>query len=100
MSGQKRNCTLRLFLSWHAHTTLNGRHSFCKWKCGREGTFGEAAGAAAARSLREDITPRAIVVPTVHAELRVYDGILDEDDATRVNNGATWFWQGSDAVGQ
>jgi len=54
---------------------------------------GEAAGAAAALSLRAGVTPRNIDIPTLQAELRAHDGILNEDDVTRVNAGKAWFWE-------
>jgi len=53
---------------------------------------GEAAGAAAARSLRENVTPRAVDVAALQAELRAHGGILTEDDVARVNAGRAWFF--------
>jgi hypothetical protein len=54
---------------------------------------GEAAGAAAALSLSAGVTPRAVDVPALQADLRAHDGILDEDDIARVNAGKAWFWE-------
>lgn len=46
---------------------------------------GEAAGAAAALSLQEDVTPRALDATTLQALLRARGAILDEADIERYN---------------
>ncbi len=57
---------------------------------------GEAAGSAAALSLRDGVSPRRVDVPALQAELRAHDGILIAADVARVNAKAAWFWE--DAV--
>jgi hypothetical protein len=54
---------------------------------------GEAAGSAAALSLRDGVTPRQVDVADVQAELRAHGGILTEADVARVNADSAWFWE-------
>ncbi len=53
---------------------------------------GEAAGAAAALSLRAGVTPRQVDVAALQARLRATGGVLDESDIARVNAAKPWFW--------
>jgi len=57
------------------------------------GVMGEAAGAAAALSLRAGVAPQDLDLSSLQAELRAHGGILEEDDITRVNAGKAWFWE-------
>jgi hypothetical protein len=49
--------------------------------------MGEAAGTAAALSLRDGVSPRALAVPKLQAQLRAQRAILDEADIRRANAG-------------
>ena len=61
---------------------------------------GEAAGAAAALSLRDGVSPRLVDVAALQADLRAHDGILTADDVARVNAGNAWFWNEEAASGR
>ncbi len=60
---------------------------------------GEAAGAAAALSLRDGMSPRHIDMAALQADLRAHDGILTADDVTRINAGNAWFWNEDPTLG-
>ena len=49
------------------------------------GVMGQAAGAASAISLRENVTPRGVDVPQLQQELRAQDCILVEEDIEAAN---------------
>ncbi len=53
---------------------------------------GEAAGAAAALSIRQGVSPRSVNVSEVQASLRKAGGVLDENDISKANS-KPQFWE-------